>query len=103
MFSKSNSKNILFYFPLLLFALNVVLKVLYLTTAAIGHDEPFSIYHAQFNIEDILHQIKKGVYGNNPPLFEIILHYWIKLFGISPTSLRALPALFACLSPVALY
>ena len=73
---------------------------MYLTTAAVGHDEPFSIYHAQFELGTIVKELAKG---NNPPLFEIILHFWIKLFGISPFSVRLLPALFACLCPVILY
>jgi mannosyltransferase len=88
------------YFPVVLFLLNLILKLLYLTTAAIGHDEPFSIYHAQFGFNDLIQQLKGY---NNPPLFEILLHFWIKLFGISSFSVRLLPALFACLSPVALY
>jgi len=88
------------YFPVFLFLLNIWLKCLHLTAAAIGHDEPFSIYHAQLNINTLLEQLNNY---NNPPLFEIILHFWIKLFGISPLSVRLLPAIFASLCPVLLY
>ncbi|MCE3260659.1 MAG: putative rane protein, partial [Bacteroidetes bacterium] len=88
------------FFPLFVFLLNLILKFLYLTTQEIAHDEPFSIYHAQFGISTLIDQLKGY---NNPPLFEIILHYWIKLFGISPLSVRMLPLLFGALGPVALY
>jgi 4-amino-4-deoxy-L-arabinose transferase-like glycosyltransferase len=100
MLTKAHLHKVLPYFPLLLFLLNIGLKLAYLTTAAVGHDEPFSIYHAQFGLGTIVKELAKG---NNPPLFEIILHFWIKLFGISPFSVRLLPALFACLSPAVLY
>ncbi len=87
-------------FPLFLFFFNVVTKLLYLTNEDIALDEPFSIYHAQFKVADIIEQLKNY---NNPPLFEIVLHFWIKCFGISALSVRVLPMLFACLSPVALF
>jgi mannosyltransferase len=87
-------------FPLLLFIINFTTRVLFLTSEDIGLDEPFTIYHAQFPVVTIIEHLKGY---NNPPLYEIILHYWIRLFGISPFSVRMLPMLFACFSPLALY
>ena len=100
MLTKNAWYKLIPYFPAFLFFLNIGLKLLYLTTAPIGHDEPFSIYHAQFSLDKMFEQLANY---NNPPLFEMILHVWIKLFGISPFSVRILPALFACLCPVILY
>ena len=100
MLIKANIHKAVPYFPVLLFLLNIGLKFLYLTTEAIGHDEPFSIYYSQFSLSALIKVLKEG---NNPPLFEVVLHFWIKLFGISPFSLRTLPALFACFCPVVLY
>jgi len=100
MLKKAHIYKAIPYFPLFIFLLNIGLKFFYLTTAAIGHDEPFSIYYAQFDLGPLLTELKNG---NNPPLFEIVLHFWVKLFGISPFSVRLLPALFACLCPVMLY
>ncbi|MBS1646939.1 MAG: glycosyltransferase family 39 protein [Bacteroidetes bacterium] len=88
------------YIPFFLLALNLCLVLVDFTIRPISIDEPFSIYHAQFDVSQIIRHLLDG---NNPPLFEIILHFWIKLFGISPISVRTLPALFACLCPVALY
>lgn len=75
--------------------LNVVLKFLYLDTNSISWDEPFSIYHAQMDVSKIIHHLYQG---NNPPLFEIMLHYWIKWAGISPFSVRFLPAVFSSMT-----
>jgi mannosyltransferase len=87
-------------FPLLLFAVNFATKLAFLTSEEIGLDEPFSIYHAQFTLPVIISHLENY---NNPPLFEILLHFWVKLFGISPVSVRLLPMLIACFCPVALF
>lgn len=100
MLKKAYINKIVPYFPFLLFIVNIVLKFLFLTAAPIGHDEPFSIYYAQGSVSSLINVLKTG---NNPPLFEVLLHFWIKLFGISPFSVRFLPAMFACICPVVLY
>src|SRR3954468_23777111 len=100
MSARTTKKILIRYFPVILFVLNFFTKLVFLTSQEIALDEPFSIYHAQFPVFVIIEQLKGY---NNPPLYEIILHFWIRLFGISPFSVRLLPMLFACLSPVALF
>ncbi len=88
------------FYPVLLFILNLTAKLLFMTKQGLGLDEPFSIYHAQFPFSEIINQLANY---NNPPLFEIVLHPWIKMFGLSAFSVRLLPTLFAALCPVALF
>jgi mannosyltransferase len=85
---------------LFLVILNIVLKSLFLGSQEIDIDEPFSIYNAQGSIKDIL-LLMPG--ENNPPLFFIVLHYWIKLFGINPVSVRFLPMIFSSLTVIFIY
>ncbi|NOQ74008.1 MAG: hypothetical protein GQ574_18525 [Crocinitomix sp.] len=66
----------------------------------ISLDEPFSIYHAQFPVDEMLTEVAQG---NNSPLHFIGLHYWIKIFGISPLSVRSLSLLISLISIVFLY
>lgn len=86
--------------PFSLFALCFIVRLVYLTAQDICIDEPFSIYHAQGSISDIIRFLKPT---NNPPLFEIILHYWVKVFGISAFSVRFLPMLFGSLAVIYIY
>lgn len=86
--------------PLLIFVLNLATRIFYINGQDICHDEPFTIYHAQFKTAEIWNLLKNY---NNPPLFEILLHYWIKLWGLNDFSLRLLPLLFSSLASVVLY
>ena len=78
----------------------VLLKSLFLTSQSISLDDPFTIYHAQFDFWNLIGYLKNY---NNPPLFEILLHFWIKLFGITEISVRILPMLFSSFSVLFIY
>lgn len=86
--------------PISLAIVNVVIKSVFLTAQPISHDEPFTIYHAQFDLNNLVDYLKNY---NNPPLFEILIHFWIKLFGVSELSVRILPMLFSSLSVLFIY
>lgn len=91
------NKNINFVslIPIVLVLINFYLKYKFISNQSISGDEPFSIYFSQFDITTIITHLSEG---NNPPLFEIILHLWTKLFGLSETSVRLLPCLFSSIT-----
>lgn len=88
------------YIPIALFVLNIFLKILHIDSNDIALDEPFSIFHSQKNITEIIHFL---LTGNNPPLYEILLHYWVKLFGTDAFEVRFPSLVFSSLTCILIY
>src|ERR1035437_4241326 len=89
------------YLPALLFLISFCWKLYYIGTRDICLDEPFTIFHAQFGVWDILKLPTQN--EPNPPLFMLLVHFWIKVFGISSNSIRILPLLFNAATVVFIY
>jgi 4-amino-4-deoxy-L-arabinose transferase-like glycosyltransferase len=87
--NKDQTSHILFGISLLAYGLYAFIN---LNTIPVGHDEPFSIFVSQFGISDIIVSLKGG---NNPPLYELLLHFWTKAFGIGPRGVRSLSLIFS--------
>ena len=78
-----------------LIALQLLVTLPFISSAAISIDEPFSIFYAQQDFSDLMSVF---MHENNPPFHFILLHYWIDLFGISPLAVRSLSLLFSVLT-----
>jgi uncharacterized membrane protein len=85
---------------LLLFFLAMGFQLLGIDTLSLTSDECFSIYHSQMSPRLIYHHLSTG---NNPPLYEWILHYWMGLFGDSAFSVRFLSVLFSSLTTALIF
>lgn len=84
----------------LLMLLQIIVCIPFITSFPIALDEPFSIFHAQLGLKEMLPELSQG---NNAPLHFILLNGWTKLFGISPFAVRSLSVLFGVLAIYPLY
>ena len=98
MISSRSFRN--YIFPAGLIILNLILKIWFIDSRDIAMDEPFTIFHAQSDFSTLFETLKNE---NNPPLFFILLHFWIKLFGISAFSVRILPLIFSGFTACMIY
>ncbi len=64
---------------------------LFFLTQSFWRDEAFSYFMAKKNISEIIFLTAKDF---NPPLYYLILHFWIKIFGGSEIALRSLSIIF---------
>jgi len=83
-----------------LFFLNLFVKGYFLQSQSLASDEAFTIYHAQLPVKELVGRISTG---NNPPLFELFLHYWIHLFGNSEWVVRLPSLIFSAFTPVVVF
>lgn len=81
--------------PWLLFAITLVggfLRVLLLGAKGMWVDETFSVWMASHSVVDMLHWLVR--IDQHPPLYYLLLHYWIALNGDTPYNVRLLSVLF---------
>ncbi|KAF0198822.1 MAG: hypothetical protein FD166_1074 [Bacteroidetes bacterium] len=96
-----NSKLFVVYLPVALFILGFAWKFAFINHRDLCLDEPFTVFNAQKSLAEIIRIPAEG--EPNPPFFMILLHFWIKLFGISTMSVRFLPLLFNSITILFLY
>lgn len=73
-----------------LILISLILKYRLLTTGGLWFDEVYGIYISELPIPELLHKL---TFDYSPPLFYLILHIWIKIFGNQDFNLRLLPLL----------
>jgi mannosyltransferase len=88
------TKNRFFLF-FVVFAIQLIFNSYQIGKNGFWYDECFSVYAANRPLKDI---IAVSMVDVNPPLYPIILHFWIKLFGISEFAVRMLSCLAGSLA-----
>lgn len=96
-----DSRLLNIYVPVLLFMIGFFWKLYFINYRDISIDEPYSIFNAQKSVADILKIPAEG--EPNPPLFMLLLHFWIKLFGLESYSVRILPLIFNAVTVLFIY
>ena len=72
--------------------LGIGLRLLILTQrGSFWFDEAFAVHFASMDIPRMLSYLK---FENNPPLYFIVLHFWMKLFGYAELTVRMLSMAF---------
>ncbi|MCS6790393.1 MAG: glycosyltransferase family 39 protein [Bacteroidia bacterium] len=74
------------------FLLTLGIRLYRIELAPLWLDEAFSWAVAQTHPAFIISYLQQG---HNPPLWELLLHFWMKVFGDSEAALRGLPALLS--------
>lgn len=85
---------------LILVVIAAVLRIWYVGKTNLGYDESFSLYMSLQSLPDAIRMLCKG---DNPPLWEMLLHFWIKPFGISEVAIRSLSLIFSTLTIIPIY
>ena len=81
--------------------INVLFRLINIDKYDLWYDELFSLFWAQYDkIEEV---INVSYWDVAPPGYNIIVHYWIKTFGISAFSIRFLSCLAMSISAGVVY
>jgi hypothetical protein len=85
---------------LAIIAVNLVFKLQYITYSSFDLDEAVHIWYAQLPLPEVIAQASNDP---NPPLFNILISGWIKLFGVTEFATRCFSLLFSALAAGALF
>jgi len=85
---------------LILLMIAAVLRVWFVGKTDLGYDESFSLY---MSLQSLPEAVRMLCQGDNPPLWELLLHFWVKVFGISEVAIRSLSVVFSILTIIPIY
>jgi hypothetical protein len=78
----------------------LALRVPYLAAYPVAVDEPVDFYHAQFSVGHLLHHLS---HDPNAPLYDILLHFWMRWSGLDVFRVRLFSLLCYAGSTALLY
>jgi mannosyltransferase len=90
----SNDRR-LFLTASILVMINLLLKLAFAGSNDLAMDEPFTVWWAQHPLRDIAGMLATE---NNPPLHFFLMHFWVKVFGISAFSVRLPSVIFSSIT-----
>jgi len=85
---------------LLVLIVNLIVRGWCNEVIALSRDEPFTAYFSQLQVSQFVPIILDT---NNPPTFEVLLHYWSMFFGSDIKTLRWLPTIIMSLGAIPIY
>lgn len=88
------------WFALLIFLVNLILKLWFLSYNDLALDEPFTLFHSQKSLTGIFEMLKGE---NNPPLYFLFMKIWTSIFGIGTFAARFPSAVFSSLAASMIY
>lgn len=97
----SNLNNAHWFWAVLLFAFGIVLRCFWIEARDLSIDEPFSVYHAQKSVGDIIRFTLNN--EPNPPLHFLILHGFISLLGDDIWAVRLFSAICSSLTGLLIF
>ncbi len=86
---------------LLILSLGAVLRIVNLGSDSIWLDEAYSIQFAHLSVPQLLSETAKS--DVHPPLYYLLLHTWLGLFGDSESAARLLSVIFGLLAVLMIY
>lgn len=89
------------YFLPPIFLLSFLLRVYHLGNESLWRDEVYSVEVARLSVSEIIQFCR--VEDVHPPLYYLILHFWIALWGDSDFAVRFPSAIFGSVAPWALF
>ncbi len=91
------------YLVILIFALGFVLRIYDLSAESLWYDESFSAMISKKGVLDLINSVLGNSEESNPPLYYVLLHFWVLAFGDSEFSLRFPSVIFGSASIIAVY
>lgn len=84
----------------ILILIAVVVRLTGLSLDSLWYDEVFSVRAARISFSEIINLATSDVH---PPLYSLLLHLWIKLFGETESAVRLLSVCFSVLTVLVVY
>jgi mannosyltransferase len=86
---------------LLILLLGLFVRIYFISGQSLWFDEGYSVRMSQLSPREIISKTASADY--HPPLYYIVLHYWVSLFGTSEFSVRLPSAILGICSILILY